>query len=194
VCRFFSICSRSCVSLPSARFSAFFACTNSPPSETVARRAAPQPTMKHPTPEQKHGILTHLAARREGETLKQILALHAVVASRQAVAQWRQQWDGTIASLQRNGGSGRPHALTPAEVQHHIAAPIRRLNRAARQVRYTKIAEQVREKTMKSVSDRTVQRVGKEELAGRKARGKKRTADECKHMRAETMQRTSHLV
>jgi transposase len=134
--------------------------------------------MKHPTPEQKHSILTHDTSRHKGETLQQILALHAVTASRKTVAEWQKRWDGTLASLQPQHITGRPHVLNRAEVQRYIATPIRRANRSAKPVRYTKVAEQVREKTGKAVSDRTVQRVGKQELGGRKTRGKKRTAEE----------------
>jgi hypothetical protein len=137
--------------------------------------------MKHPTPEQKHSILTHYASRREGETLKQILALHDVVASRQAVAQWRQQWDGTIASLQRKPVAGRPRTLTPAEVRRHVAAPIRNANRAARAVRYTKLLPQVQAATGKSMSVQTLRRYGEQELGAKQHRGKKRTEEESEY-------------
>jgi hypothetical protein len=134
--------------------------------------------MKQPTPEQKHGILTHYAARREGETLKQILALHAVAATPRAVWQWRQQWDGTIASLQRKPVPGRPRILTPAEVRRHVAAPIRNANRAAREVRYTKLLPQVQDATGKSMSVQTLRRYGRKELQAKQHAGKKRTAEE----------------
>jgi hypothetical protein len=137
--------------------------------------------MKHPTPEQKHSILTHYAARREGETLARILALHDVVASRQAVALWRQQWDGTIASLQRKPVAGRPRILTPAEVRRHVAAPIRNANRAAREVRYTKLLPQVRAATGKSMSVRTLRNYGETELNAKQHKGKKRTAEESEY-------------
>jgi len=137
--------------------------------------------MKQLTPEQKHSILTHYSARRMGETLEQILALHGVTASRRAVELWRKQWDGTITSLQRKPVSGRPHILSRTEVQRHIAVPIRRKNRSAQQVSYSHLVEPIQRKTGKRVSARTLQRIGKEELRGRKTRGKKRTADECQH-------------
>ena len=134
--------------------------------------------MKQLTPEQKHSILTHYSSRREGETLDQILRLHDVAASRSSVENWAHRWNGTIASLKHKAGAGRPRSLTPREVQQHITAPIRRSNRAARQVTYTKVAQQMRDKTGKSVSDRTVQRIGKTQLGARRTRGKKRTSEE----------------
>jgi hypothetical protein len=140
--------------------------------------------MKQLTPEQKHSILTHYSARRKGETLEKVLALHDVKASRRAVELWQKQWDGTIASLQHKPVPGRPHVLTPAEVQRHIAAPIRRKNRSTQRVRYTDLVESIQHKTGKQVSPRTIQRIGKNELRGRKTRGKKRTADECEYTNA----------
>ena len=79
-------------------------------------------------------------------------------------------------------GAGRPNILTPTEVQHNIQQPIRRSNRLAQQVKYTKIAEQVRQNTGKSVSVQTVRRIGKQQLGASRKRGKKRTAAECKHI------------
>lgn len=136
--------------------------------------------MKQPTAEQKHCILTHCAARRAGETLQQILALHDIAASRQAVSKWRQHWDGTLASLQRKQGSGRHRVLSKAQVTRHVVSPIRNANRAARPVRYTKLLAQVQAATHSQVSLRTLQRYGHDEAGGRKTRGKKRTAAECK--------------
>lgn len=105
--------------------------------------------------------------------------LHDVHASRRSVESWKTHWNGTIASLQRKNGSGRPAILTRTEVQRHIAAPIRKLNRSAKKAKYTKIATAVRLKSGKQVSDRTIQRIGKEQLGGRHIKGKKRTAEEC---------------
>ena len=136
--------------------------------------------MKQPTPEQKHSVLTHCAARRDGETVEHILALHDVCASTRAVRKWRQQWNGTIASLQRQPTSGRPRVLSKAQVTRHITAPIRNANRAARAVRYTKLLPQVQAATQTDVSLRTLRRYGKEEARGHKTRGKKRTAEESK--------------
>jgi hypothetical protein len=43
------------------------------------------------------------------------------------------------------------------------------------------VAQLVREKTGKQVSVRTVRRIGKEELGAKKARGRKRTAEESEY-------------
>jgi hypothetical protein len=75
-------------------------------------------------------------------------------------------------------GAGRPRSLTPEEVQRHIAAPIRRKNRAHQPVLYSELLEPVRQRTGQAVSGRTIRRYGKEEAGGRLTHGKKRTAEE----------------
>lgn len=135
-------------------------------------------TMKQFTPEQKHEILLEYQSHSTTHSFPALAARHAVPGGARTIQRWHARWDHTIASLQRKPVPGRPHVLTPTEVQRHIAAPIRRLNRSARRVRYSKVAQQLRARTGKSVSDRTVQRIGKDELAAKKTRGKKRTAEE----------------
>jgi hypothetical protein len=105
------------------------------------------------------------------------------------VRRWFQQWDGSAASLQHKKVAGRPRILTRSEVQRHIAAPIRRKNRSSRQVRYTDLVESIREKTGKQVSSRTVQRIGMEQLGGRKKKGKKRTAKESQYIHTHESER-----
>jgi transposase len=141
--------------------------------------------MKQFTPEQKHEILLDYTPHSASHSFAALAARHAVAGGRDVVRRWHDRWDGTAVSLQHKAVSGRPHALTLTEVTRHIVPPIRRANRAARSVRYTSVAEQVRQKTGKAVSDRTVQRIGKEQLGARKTRGKKRTSEEseCTHTR-----------
>lgn len=139
-----------------------------------------QRRMKHFTPEQKHEILLEYSPRSPTHSFPALASRHAVAGGAITVKKWFARWDGSIPSLQRKEGSGRPHILTDMEVQRHITAPIRRLNRSARQVRYRKVAEAVREKTGKQISDRSVRRIGREELGAKKTRGTKRTAEECK--------------
>ena len=109
-----------------------------------------------------------------------LAAHHGVQGGRRTIENWFSRWNGTAASLQHKPGAGLPHILTAEEVEQHITAPIRELNRAARQAKYTKIADEVRASTGKDVSDRTINRIGKDELHGRRTRGRKRTAEECK--------------
>jgi transposase len=147
--------------------------------------------MKQFTPEQKHEILLEYTPYSRTHSFASLAARHAVAGGEEVVRRWHQQWDRTPASLQHKPVSGRPHSLTEPEVQRYIATPIRKKNRAAQQVRYTTVAEQLRERTGKSVSDRTVRRIGKEELGIRKTRGRKRTADESN---AKHTQRSDWLL
>jgi hypothetical protein len=137
--------------------------------------------MKQLTPEVKHSILTHYTSPTNTQSLSTILSLHDVIVSRRSVEKWRSQWDGSIESLQHKKGAGRPSILTQREVYQYITRPIREKNRSYKQVRYTSIAENVRVKTGKMVTDRTIQLIGKKKLGAIKTKGRKRTAEECKY-------------
>lgn len=137
--------------------------------------------MPHLSPQQKQSILTHYRSRRTGETASSIAALHDVKGGRATILGWWHRWDGTVQSLERKKGSGRPRALSRAQVTRHVRMPIRNSNRAARQVRYPKLLPQVRAATASRLSLRTLQRYGKEEAGGHSTRGRRRTAAECKY-------------
>ena len=136
--------------------------------------------MKQISPQLKHSILRHYTSPLNRNSLSTILSLHDVSVSRRAVEKWRERWDGTAASLTHKKGGGRPRILNRNDVYQHITRTIRRKNRSFQKAKYTTIANQVRENTGKSVSDRTIQRIGKEELGAVKTKGRKRTAEECK--------------
>jgi transposase len=138
--------------------------------------------MKDFTPEQKHEILMEYQPYSRTHSFAALASRHDVNGGGRTVQNWYKRWEGIIASLQHRTGAGRPRILTPEEVEHNIEQPIREANRRAQQVRYSQIAEHVREDTGKSVSDRTVRRIGEEELGGKLKRGQKRTAAECKHI------------
>ena len=137
--------------------------------------------MKQLTPEVKHSILSHYTSPNNRDTLSSILSLHDIRASRQSVNNWKNQWDGTIESLKHKSVSGRPHILDQRELTRYVETPIREANQSSVPIRYTSIANSIRQKLNKNISDRTIQRYGKEELGGKMGRGKKRSADECKY-------------
>jgi hypothetical protein len=93
---------------------------------------------------------------------------------------WHRRWDGTPASLQEQQRSGRPRTLSRAQVQRHIATPIRAANRAHRAIHYSDLLPRVLAATGTSVSLRTVQHYGEQELGAKQQRGIKRTAEESK--------------
>jgi transposase len=135
--------------------------------------------MTHFTPEQKHEILVEYQPRSTTHSFSALAARHAVGGGGRTVRNWFTRWDGTPASLQHKKGAGRPSILTHLEVQRHIATPVRKKNRAGERVTYSQVAQLVREKTCKQISNRTVRRYGKEQLGIKKTTGRKRSADEC---------------
>jgi transposase len=148
--------------------------------------------MPHLNADAKHHILLEYQPGVRGSGFKALAVRHGIRGGATELSEWHRRWDGTARSLKEKKRSGRPPLLSAVEVQRHIAAPIRRENHAARQVRYTKLAACLRERTGKNVSDRTVQRIGKEQLGAKKTRGKKRTAEE--RQCTETWGNASSLV
>jgi transposase len=134
--------------------------------------------MKQFTPEQKHEILLEYSPRSTTHSLVALAHRHAVKGGRRTIENWLARWDGSAASLQHAKGAGRPRSLTPEEVRRHIAAPIRRKNRAHVPILYSELHTAVEQQTGKQVSSRTIRRYGKEEAGGRLKHGKKRTAEE----------------
>ncbi len=126
----------------------------------------------------KHNILTHIRKENHNHTYEYIATLHGTSVSKRTIIRWFSQWDGTVSSLERKSGSGRPRILTQREVTQHIQTPIRKLNRKAQRVTYTNITQRVREQTKKDISVRTVRRIGKTELHAKMKRGVKRTSNE----------------
>src|SRR5271156_2940621 len=138
--------------------------------------------MKDFTPEQKHEILIEYQPYSRTHSFAALASRHGVNGGGRTIQNWYQRWEGIIASLQHRTGAGRLRILTPEEVEHNVEQPIREANRRAQQVRYAQITEHVREDTGKSVSDRTVRRIGEDELGGKLKRGQKRTAAEWQYI------------
>jgi transposase len=139
--------------------------------------------MKHLSADAKQLILQQHHAGVRGSGFDALATRYGIKGGGAEVLRWHRRWDGTPQSLEEGARSGRPRKLSTAEVQHHVAARIRRSNRAARPVRYTRLLPQVQAATGSDVSLRSLQRYGKEELGATHTRSKKRTADEreCTH-------------
>lgn len=134
--------------------------------------------MPHLSAEAKHHILLEYARHSSERALATLAQRHAISGGARTLRRWRSRWDGTPQSLQRISGSGRPRALSSAEVARHVRAPILAKNRAHKAVQYTELLSGVRQRTGKNLSLRTLQRYGKEELGAKKRHTTKRTADE----------------
>jgi transposase len=150
--------------------------------------------MKHLTAEAKHHILLEYAPHDATRSFAALARRHAVKGGRRVLLRWHTRWNGTAASLEEKPRTGRPRALSRAQVQQHVRAPILRSNRAFRTVKYTKLLPQVQASTGVEVSRRTLQRYGKEQLGARSTRGKKRTADERECTQAHGMTRVYLLL
>ncbi len=143
--------------------------------------------MKQLSAEAKHHILLEYAAGDPTRSFAVLAHRHGISGGRRVLQSWHARWDGTAASLQRRAVAGRPRALSKAEVQQHVCAPIRRANRAYRAVKYTQLLPRVQQSTGVELSVRTLRRYGKEECGAKSTRGKKRTAAECEHPHAQCM-------
>jgi hypothetical protein len=134
--------------------------------------------MPHLSAQTKHHILLEYAPHDTSRSFAALAARHAVAGSSGTVARWHQRWNGTPSSLEEKARTGRPRALSKAEVSRHVRAPILAANRAHRAIHYTELLPRVQAATGKQPSLRSLQRYGKEELGGRDKQSKKRTADE----------------
>jgi hypothetical protein len=140
--------------------------------------------MPHLGAEAKHHILLEYSPRDSTRSFAALARRHAVRGGARLLRLWHRRWDGTPATLERKAGSGGARVLSRAQVQRHIATPIRAANRAHCAIHsdYTDLLppSRVRAATATQVSLRTVRRYGEEELAAKQKRGKKRTAQESK--------------
>jgi transposase len=134
------------------------------------------------TPEFKQLVLQHYSKGVAGSGFAAIAARFAVPGGATTVRSWHSRWDGSVASLQRKAGSGRPRILSDAEVKRHIVEPIRRSNRQRKPVHYQPVRARLIADTGKQPSERTVRRYG-HDAAVKNQRTKKRTAKERQYTR-----------
>lgn len=143
--------------------------------------------MPHLTPFEKHIILKSYTNHPTHATLSSIARDFCISGGASTIKKWLNQWNGTVQSLQRKSGSGRPKLLTSTQVKDYITQPIRNKNRSYKTVHYTELQSSIQHKTGKEVSLRSIQRYGKQELAIKHKQTKKRTADERNHIHHITM-------
>lgn len=118
--------------------------------------------MKLSPPELKHFILTKYQSNRRGYGFDSLAQQYGIEGGGRTLQRWYDQWDGTVESLKRKPGSGRPMLLNEEEIHQYITTPIRKKNRSSCPVRYRDVLQPLRENTGKSPSLRTVRRYGKE--------------------------------
>lgn len=136
--------------------------------------------MPHLTCLQKHNILQSYTTSTHKNTFESLAQQHNIKGGARVIQRWYSKWNGTPESLQRQEGSGRPAILSTQEVNNYIRTPIRNKNRSFTPIHYPELKATIVEKTEKSISLRTVQRIGKTQLGVKQKRTKKRTREECK--------------
>lgn len=135
-------------------------------------------TMSHLSADAKHHILLSYSPGERGRGFKALAARHGIAGGASLLSKWHRSWNGTPESLEEQPRSGRPRALSSAQVRRHIAAPLRNANRAARPVSYPALLPQVQAATHSNLSLSTLKRYGKKELHATAKKGKRRTAEE----------------
>jgi transposase len=118
--------------------------------------------MKLSPPELKQLILSQYQSNRRGSGFDALAQRFGIAGGGRTIKDWYDRWDGTVESLKRKPGQGRPRLLNPAEIAQHITAPIRKKNRRSQPVHDTDILQSLQERTGKRASLRTVRRYGKE--------------------------------
>jgi hypothetical protein len=136
--------------------------------------------MKQLSADIKHQILLEYSPHDPSRSFAALAARHRIAGGKRTVQRWYQRWRRTPLSLKRRVGTGKLRMLTRNQIALNIGLPIRRANRAHRAVHYTALLPEVRQKTGKRISLRTLQRYGKEELKAKQKHTKKRTASESK--------------
>ena len=136
-------------------------------------------TLPHLSAEVKHSILLEYIPHSTTHSFAALARRHDVAGGGEVVRRWHQRWNRTPHSLERREGSGATPILTPSEISRHIRAPILAANRSHRAVSYTKLLPDVRRKTRKAISLRTVRRYGRERLGIKLKHTQKRTRQEC---------------
>ena len=134
--------------------------------------------MSHLSPFAKHHILLEYSPHDTTHNFAALARRHGIGGGARTVQRWHSRWNRTPQSLEGQPRSGRPSVLSRAEVSRHIRAPILAANRSHRAISYTKLLPEVEQKTRKSVSLRTLQRIGKNQLEVKSKATRKRTREE----------------
>ena len=72
------------------------------------------------TPDFKQHVLQHYQACVVSSGFAALATRFAIRGGARTVHRWYHRWDGSMASLQRRPGGGRPRILSQQEVQRHI--------------------------------------------------------------------------
>lgn len=113
------------------------------------------------TPQLKHHILTQYQPHSSDRSFAALARLYGVRGGESTIRKWHRKWDGSVASLQRRVGSGRPRVLSTTQVHHYIRMPIRNKRRQHRAVHYPDLLPSLQQKTGRQISLRLLQLYGR---------------------------------
>ena len=108
----------------------------------------------------KHDVLREYVPGDHRHTFEKLARRHNIKGGKALAQKWYNQWNGTVASLERRPGSGRRALSAPQLVERLILKPIRRANRSDVAIEYPELKEAVEEKIGHPISIRTIQRQG----------------------------------
>lgn len=131
-------------------------------------------------PQLKHHILQQYQPHSHSHSFSSLARAYGVKGGGSTIQKWYHQWNGSVASLQRKAGSGRPRALSKRQVNNYIRAAIKKKRDNHQAVHYSSILPLVQQQTGKQISLRTIQRYGKRDVQAKLKRSVKRTPNECK--------------
>jgi hypothetical protein len=179
----FYLCPPACCATPCVGSRNSTVSASKPQSHSTFLVASLCITMPHLSADVKHTILLEYQPRSPTHSFVALAQRHGIAGGEWMVRNWHSRWDGTSQSLEERPRTGRPRILSRAQISRHIRAPILAANRAHRAIHYTTLLPTVRQKTGGTISLRTLQRYGKQELHVKDKHSKKRTAQEseCTH-------------
>lgn len=135
--------------------------------------------MKQFSADLKHAILLHYRPQTRGHSFAALASQHGVTSGWKTIQRWYNQWDGTVASLQRKQVSGRPRKLSRAQVNRSLKPRILAANRRHTAVHYPSLLPVVEQTNAVQLSLRTLQRYGKQQLHAKQKHTIARTKNEC---------------
>lgn len=132
------------------------------------------------SPNFKQNILTQYAPNQHQNGFHSLATRYKIPGGASTIKRWYDRWNGSIESLNRKASSGRKPILNTQQIKQYIGNIVKKKNQNHQHINYYTIQQQIKQKTNKSISLRTVQRYGKEKLGIKKRRTKKYMNRECK--------------
>ena len=131
------------------------------------------------TPQFKHHVLTTYYESRPRPSIRGLARRFNIKGGHVVVRQWIRDWDGTVQSLERKAGQGRPRILNTTQVKQLIGKKIIENNRAPSPIHYAELYDTIPRKIGRQISPRTIRRYGHDAGRIKVKRTIKRKPIEC---------------